>query len=287
MSPRAPDLPTTQPLYGVRRFATAALVLVAVFATMAGPAPAEPTDPVSLRQASTAAVTPKTVSFLAAAPVLTPANPTATLSEQASATASPTSAAPAQPPTATRGPSHTTGANDAEDEQRVSTASNVAASVLGQPNAEDNPSTQLGDPARVDEVLASISFDWQTRLPGWTVRFEAGDVTGGLTSGATKSIVVTSNGAPRAELARILAHEIGHAADLALNNTGKRRRWKSQRNLDDTVSWWPQGPGHDFATGAGDFAECFTTWQLATPSLSRFGPCTESDLDLVAELVVN
>ena len=51
------------------------------------------------------------------------------------------------------------------------------------------------------------------------------------------------------------------------------------------TSWWPGSGAVDFATGAGDFAECFATWLVGSTSLSQVaGPCTDEDLATVRRM---
>lgn len=135
-------------------------------------------------------------------------------------------------------------------------------------------------------ALASIAYPWQTRLGGWTIVFEAGSGSlRGRTDSETQSIVVfVRPGESAASVARVLAHELGHAVDLTLNSTGTRRQWEAARGIGDEVPWWTTNVAADFATGSGDFAECFATWQVGSSSRSAFGTCSEADVDLVAAM---
>lgn len=137
-------------------------------------------------------------------------------------------------------------------------------------------------------ALAAIDYPWQGRLQGWTIEFHPGEAgPRGLTFTSQQRIeVYVREGDSRFDLTRTLAHEIGHAVDLVYNDAaGDRERWLEQRDADLSTRWWPDSGAIDFATGAGDFAECFATWQTGSLSLSRIaGRCSADDLELVAEL---
>lgn len=171
----------------------------------------------------------------------------------------------------------------------------VAPPVTPSPRPEPTPTpTTPPPPPAVDDpatrgarALALVGYPWQQNLPGWSIGFlEGQDGLRGLTySGEQRIEVYVRPGDSDWDIARVIAHELGHAADLTLNDTGDRRRWKQQRGIGDDIAWWPGSGGNDFGSGAGDFAECFATWQMGSASLSAVGgPCTASDLDLMIEL---
>lgn len=139
--------------------------------------------------------------------------------------------------------------------------------------------------ARGQEALASIGYDWGGRLPGWTIAFVAQETGArGLTFTSEKRIeIYVRSGDSTWQIARVIAHELGHAVDLTHNSVGDRETWRTQRDIAD-LPWWPTSGGSDFASGAGDFAECFATWQVGAASLSTAGPCSQADLDLLASL---
>jgi len=87
------------------------------------------------------------------------------------------------------------------------------------------------------------------------------------------------------QLAHVIAHEIGHAIDVEHNSADERRAWLASRELDADYPWWPGSGLSDFATGAGDFAECFATWRTGSPSFSELpGEC---DVDLLQRLLAD
>ena len=137
------------------------------------------------------------------------------------------------------------------------------------------------------EALTLIPYDWEDRLPGWRISFsDDRDDVRGLTYSAERRIeVYVRDGDTAFDVARVIAHELGHAVDLAHGSSSTRQAWRAQRSIDDDTPWWPGSGAADFATGAGDFAECFASWLVGSRSLSQVaGPCTSEDLATVAAL---
>ncbi len=135
--------------------------------------------------------------------------------------------------------------------------------------------------------LATIDYDWRSNLPGWTITFSSGrDGMLGLTYVESKTIeIFVRNGQSNTLLAHVIAHEMGHAVDVTLNNSDDRRRWQEAREIE-SASWWPGDGTTDFSTGAGDFAESFAAWQVG-PSNFRSkldGAPDAKQLGLMAEL---
>ena len=65
------------------------------------------------------------------------------------------------------------------------------------------------------------------------------------------------------EIARDIAHELGHAFDWERNNASVRATYKQVRGYGDRPGGWFACSGcTDFATPAGDFAETFAYWAL-------------------------
>ncbi len=137
-------------------------------------------------------------------------------------------------------------------------------------------------------TLARISYPWRTRLPGWEIVFLAARPSlRGVTFPADKRIEIYVRGTDTDEsLARVVAHELGHATDVTLNDSYDRARWRAARGVAPTVPWWPDGAVTDFATMGGDFAEAFAVWQTGVTSLSTVaGQPTGGQLALLASLV--
>lgn len=123
----------------------------------------------------------------------------------------------------------------------------------------ESPSIQaLAGPA-----LESITYPWQEELRGWTVEFVpgTGNIAGYTWSREERIEVFVRPGATSEDLARILAHELGHAVDVSKNTGDERREWLEIRGIDG-AAWWPGNGLADFSTGAGDFAEAFAVWQV-------------------------
>ena len=143
-----------------------------------------------------------------------------------------------------------------------------------------------GPPAGIEfEALELVAYDWEDRLPGWRIAFFGGrDDVRGLTYSSERLIEVFVRVDDTAwDVARVVAHELGHAVDLTHGTDSMREAWRAQRSIDEDVPWWPGSAAADFATGAGDFAECFAAWQLGSSSLSQLaGTCTDDDVALVA-----
>ena len=74
-------------------------------------------------------------------------------------------------------------------------------------------------------------------------------------------------------IARIVAHELGHAVDLTYNTEDDRSRYKSIRGIGASEPWFGCDSCTDFRTPAGDFAEVFA-WHLVRPPdfRSRMAP---------------
>ena len=84
----------------------------------------------------------------------------------------------------------------------------------------------------------------------------------GLTYVESKTIeVYVRDDQSAALLAHVIAHEMGHAVDVALNDGADRERWQQVRGIE-SAQWWPGNGTTDFSTGAGDFAESFAAWQV-------------------------
>jgi len=138
-----------------------------------------------------------------------------------------------------------------------------------------------------DRTIALIDYPWQARLAGWRIEFSSSrSGLRGLTYPDTKliEIYVRPTDSPES-LARVLAHELGHAVDVELNSSADRQRWRDARGIGPATQWWPDPSTSDFNTGAGDFAEVFAVWLTGVASLSRVGtPVTADHLALVAQL---
>ena len=219
-------------------------------------------------------------------PVAAPAATTTTTgpAPAATTTAATTTAAPAPATTTTLAPATT-----------LATATTVVAHEAA-PAPDDAPAPEdVPEPAPDHEgndlaarTLARISYPWRTRLPGWEIVFlDARPALRGVTFPAPKRIEIYVRRDDTADsLARVVAHELGHAADVTLNDALDRSRWRAARAVGPTVPWWPNTAATDFATMGGDFAEAFAVWQTGVASMSTVaGPPTDDQLALLAALV--
>ena len=143
---------------------------------------------------------------------------------------------------------------------------------------DDRAVQQLTDAAAIaasSRSLALLRTDWRAALPGWQIRFLPGRK--GL-RGATYpdrrviEIYVRSGDRPD-ELAHVVAHELGHAVDVARLDDADRAAWRAARGVPANVRWFPEGSAvADYATPAGDWAESFAHWQVGSGWFSRVGP---------------
>jgi len=152
-----------------------------------------------------------------------------------------------------------------------------------QPDSPSEPS-----PAERGQLaLGSISYPWAERLPEWRIEFldeQSGLL--GLTLVEERRIEIYVRPDQSNDLlVHIVAHEIGHAVDVSLNDGPDRRRWQGARGIEDEP-WWPSDAASDFSTGAGDFAESFAYWQVRSDNYqSKLGPApSSSQLELMVEL---
>ena len=140
---------------------------------------------------------------------------------------------------------------------------------------------------RGQDALHLIGYRWRRHLPTWSIDFlPANAGLRGLTRTQERRIEIYVRDTDTAwELARVIAHELGHAVDLSHLDIDDRRAWRLLRGIDDQTPWWPDDGRADFATVAGDFAECFASWQVGSSSLSQVaGRCGAEAHALVGAL---
>jgi hypothetical protein len=137
------------------------------------------------------------------------------------------------------------------------------------------------------EVLGELTFPWSTRLPGWTVVFLPGrdGLLGGTWTYERRIEIYVRADQPRHDVAFTVAHELGHAVDVALLADADRLEWRRQRGLDESVPWWVESGASDLSSGSGDWAEAFAVWLVGGTSHSRVAPRpSAADLAVVARL---
>lgn len=164
----------------------------------------------------------------------------------------------------------------------------IAAPVIAAPDTIATPEPTSIE-ARGQAALATISYPWQELLPEWKIEFMPESMgLYGLTLVKDKRIEIYVRPFQQTELlAHVIAHELGHAVDVTMNNSRDRRRWEDSRGID-SEPWWPGSGATDFSTGAGDFAEAFAAWQVGDQSFrsTLANPPTPAQEALLAELSV-
>lgn len=127
-------------------------------------------------------------------------------------------------------------------------------------------------------ALRHVGFDAATL--GFRVEFQPGRPgLLGMTYPAERLITVwVRPGHGVADVAGVVAHELGHAVDVTWNTPARRQIYRSLRGLDDR-SWFTCNGCTDFSTPAGDFAETFAWWVLEGTGRfrSELGPAPTSD----------
>jgi len=109
------------------------------------------------------------------------------------------------------------------------------------------------------QALATIHYPIAST--GFTVRFSAARAGYlGLTDPDTRTInIYVRPSESVAYVARIIAHELGHAVDVAFNTDARRARWEQLRGISSRP-WFGCGGCTDFSAPSGDFAEAFAYW---------------------------
>lgn len=162
-----------------------------------------------------------------------------------------TTLAPPVPTTAPPAPATTVVTAAVPATPRVTAAPRVAAA--------STPALSLQE--RGELALGLISFP--VAATRYTMVF-AGHLDGilGITDNSNRTITIyIRNGQSTSSIARVIAHEIGHAVDFGLLTWAKRAEYMSIRGLT-ADSWYPCNLCEDYASPAGDFAEVFAYWQL-------------------------
>jgi len=80
-----------------------------------------------------------------------------------------------------------------------------------------------------------------------------------------------------------IAHELGHAIDLAFNTAETRKRWMEVRKIPAETVWFGCSGCSDYTTPAGDFAETFAVLLLGPEQFrSRIAPApTEAERQIL------
>ena len=153
-------------------------------------------------------------------------------------------------------------------------------------NREPDPSP---DPAVIAAVESDRAPGWQQRLgaaaldrldyPWESLGFRVAFLPAkpgylGLTFPEERRIdIFVRDGVTVDEVARNVAHELGHALDWTRNTAASRALYRQIRGIDVARGWFACSGCTDLSTPAGDFAETFSYWLLdgAFPSRSKLG----------------
>ena len=132
---------------------------------------------------------------------------------------------------------------------------------------------------RGQQALALLNYPWE-RL-GYRIEFQ-GPRTGllGVTDSSTKLITVfVRDRHTVAQIARTLAHELGHALDFSQTTVYEAKQYLAIRGLPfDIADWYPCNACTDFSSPAGDFAETFASYLLGPGDFrSEIGPAPSAD----------
>ena len=131
------------------------------------------------------------------------------------------------------------------------------------------PTTSGGTaPERGEAALRRLSYPYQQL--GYTIEFLPG-MPGYFGRGFHEQHrieIYVRNSQSDAELAHVVAHEIGHAVDWMYHTPARDRQWLLLRGVDPSTEWAPCPFCTDFGAPSGDFAETFALWQLGQTSFA-------------------
>jgi hypothetical protein len=159
----------------------------------------------------------------------------------------------------------------------------VAAPPLA-PTPTPAPTPTTPRPLTVEErgqqALVLIRYPWPAT--GYSIVF-SGPREGflGLTVTETRTVnIYVRNGQSAGSIARVIAHELGHAVDITMTTDEERLDYLGIRGLGD-VPWYPDCLRcSDYGSPAGDFAEVFTYWLLGDGSFNSLIGGTPSAIEL-------
>lgn len=121
------------------------------------------------------------------------------------------------------------------------------------------PPTTVAEMPLDQRVLAAIDYPVLRRLPGWRIEFLSGRAgyRGSTYPGEHLIQIYVRDGDTLDDLVHVTAHEVGHAIDVTYLSPSQRAQFNVARGVSADYRWWVQSGGDDFASGSGDWAECF------------------------------
>jgi len=160
----------------------------------------------------------------------------------------------------------------------VAPASAGSTSTTGRPQTAASPAavvaasaatTSGGTPQeRGEAALRRLSYPYQQL--GYTIEFLPG-MPGYFGRGFHEQHrieIYVRNSQSDADVAHVVAHEIGHAVDWMYHTPARDQQWLLIRGVDPSTEWAPCPFCPDFGAPSGDFAESFALWQLGQTSFA-------------------
>ena len=145
------------------------------------------------------------------------------------------------------------------------------------PRAHPSPPTPPPPPIGA-AALAQISYPWQQL--GYQIVFlgPRPDLMGQTIFDAHRIEIYLRSGESQQLVAHVVAHEIGHAADVAYNTPERRQQWLNLRGASTSQPWFGCDSCDDFSSPAGDYAETFSFWQIGpSADFSHLAPPPSPD----------
>jgi hypothetical protein len=127
-------------------------------------------------------------------------------------------------------------------------------------------------------ALSQISYPWQQL--GYQIAFlgPRPDLMGQTIFDQHRIEIYLREGESKLMVAHVIAHEIGHAADVAYNTPERRQQWLHLRGASTSESWFGCDGCDDFSSPAGDYAETFSFWQVGRDAdFSQLAPPPSAD----------
>jgi hypothetical protein len=127
-------------------------------------------------------------------------------------------------------------------------------------------------------ALSQISYPWQQL--GYQIVFlgPRPDLMGQTIFDQHRIEIYLREGESKLMVAHVIAHEIGHAADVAYNTPERRQEWLHRRGASTSDSWFGCDGCDDFSSPAGDYAETFSFWQVGpNADFSQLAPPPSPD----------